>query len=94
MAFQRKGNSRGAVREYLAIARILDMQGDSKKALQMCRAAMRLDPDNPDEYRQPDGSFAPFETRTIRIDIADSLPQTDIVRSTRHGPGTSCVTSR
>jgi len=48
MAFQRKGNSRGAVREYLAIARILDMQGDSKKALQMCRAAMRLDPDNPD----------------------------------------------
>ena len=48
MAFQRQGNSRGAVREYLAIARILDMQGDSKKALQMCRAAMRLDPDNPD----------------------------------------------
>ncbi len=48
MAFQRQGNNRGAVREYLAIARILDMQGDSKKALQMCRAAMRLDPENQD----------------------------------------------
>lgn len=48
MIFQRKNNTKAAVREYLAIARTLAMQGESRKALQMCRAAMRLDPDNPD----------------------------------------------
>jgi tetratricopeptide (TPR) repeat protein len=48
MVFQRQNNVKGAVREYLAIARILQMQGEKNKALQMCRAAMRLDPDNPD----------------------------------------------
>lgn len=48
MIFQRKNNTKAAVREYLAIARTLAMQGENRKALQMCRAAMRLDPDNPD----------------------------------------------
>lgn len=48
MIFQRKNNIKGAVREYLAIARTLAMQGESKKAMQMCRAALRLDPENPD----------------------------------------------
>lgn len=46
--FQRQGNVKAAVRQYLAIARTLQMQGESQKALQMCRAAMRLDPDNED----------------------------------------------
>ncbi|MCZ7669265.1 MAG: hypothetical protein M5U34_19810 [Chloroflexi bacterium] len=32
------------MREYLAIARILQEQGDNKKGLQMCQAALRLDP--------------------------------------------------
>jgi tetratricopeptide (TPR) repeat protein len=48
MIFQRKNNTKAAVREYLAIARTLAMQGENRKALQMCRAAMRLDPDNAD----------------------------------------------
>ncbi len=48
MVFQRQNKIRDAVREYLAIARILQMQGDKKKAIQMCRAALRLDPDNED----------------------------------------------
>ena len=48
MVYQRQNNTRDAVREYLAIARILQMQGEDKKALQMCRAALRLDPDSPD----------------------------------------------
>jgi tetratricopeptide (TPR) repeat protein len=48
MVFQRQNNVKAAVREYLAIARILQMQGDKTKALQMCRAALRLDPENPD----------------------------------------------
>lgn len=48
MVFQRTGEVKKAVREYLAIARSLSMLGENKKALQMCRAALRLDPDNPD----------------------------------------------
>ncbi|MCA9962416.1 MAG: tetratricopeptide repeat protein, partial [Anaerolineales bacterium] len=46
--FQRRNNAKAAVREYLAIARILEMRGEKQKALQMCRAAMRIDPDNED----------------------------------------------
>lgn len=48
MMAQRQNNTRLAVREYLALARILQMQGEQQKALQMCRAAQRLDPQNPD----------------------------------------------
>lgn len=48
MVFQRLGRTRDAVREYLAIARILQMRGENKKALQMCEAALRLDPGNAD----------------------------------------------
>jgi tetratricopeptide (TPR) repeat protein len=48
MVFQRQDNVKAAVREYLAIARILQMRGETNKALQMCRAALRLDPGNED----------------------------------------------
>ncbi|MBK8903668.1 MAG: tetratricopeptide repeat protein [Anaerolineaceae bacterium] len=48
MVFQRLNRTRDAVREYLAIARILQMRGDKSKALQMCQAALRLDPGNED----------------------------------------------
>ncbi len=48
MVYQRQENIRDAVREYLAIARILQMRNEDKKALKMCRAALRLDPDSPD----------------------------------------------
>lgn len=48
MVFQRQGNVKAAVREYLAIARILQMRGDQERALQMCEAALRLDPENED----------------------------------------------
>ena len=48
MIFQRQNRLREAVREYLAIARILQERGDNPRALQMCRAALRLDPDNDD----------------------------------------------
>jgi tetratricopeptide (TPR) repeat protein len=54
MVYQRQNDVRSAVREYLAIARILQMQGNKKKALQMCRAALRLDPDNDDVLRALD----------------------------------------
>jgi tetratricopeptide (TPR) repeat protein len=48
MVFQRLNRTRDAVREYLAIARILQLRGENKKALQMCQAALRLDPGNED----------------------------------------------
>ncbi len=54
MIFQRQNKKRDAVREYLAIARILQTQGDKKKALQMCQAALRLDPDNKDVLKAVD----------------------------------------
>lgn len=48
MVHQRQDNVRAAVREYLAIARILQERGQDRQALQMCRAALRLDPENED----------------------------------------------
>lgn len=48
MVFQRQNKTREAVREYLAIARILQQQGANNKAIQMAKAAMRLDPTNAD----------------------------------------------
>lgn len=48
MIFQRQHLTKDAVREYLAIARILQERGNSRKALQMCQAAQRLDPENDD----------------------------------------------
>lgn len=48
MVFQRQHQLRDAVREYLAIARILQDRGNKHKALQMCQAALRLDPENED----------------------------------------------
>ena len=46
--FQKQGNVRAAIREYLAIARIFQGKGESNKALQTCQAALKLDPRNPD----------------------------------------------
>ena len=48
MVFQRQNKAKDAVRSYLAIARILQMRGDNNKALRMCQAALRLDPENED----------------------------------------------
>ncbi|MEM7422372.1 MAG: penicillin acylase family protein [Pseudomonadota bacterium] len=45
-----------------------------------------LNPDNPDQYLLPDGSWADFEERQIRIEISGDATETAIVRSTRHGP--------
>jgi tetratricopeptide (TPR) repeat protein len=46
--FHRRNDTKAAVREYLAIARILQQRGEKENALQMCRAALRLDPDSKD----------------------------------------------
>lgn len=45
----------------------------------------QLNPDAPDEYRTPEG-WERFETRRIRIDVADGPPVIEEVRTTRHGP--------
>jgi tetratricopeptide (TPR) repeat protein len=46
--YQRQGAMRNAIQEYLAIARILQGQGEKTKALQACQLALQLDPRNPD----------------------------------------------
>jgi tetratricopeptide (TPR) repeat protein len=46
--FQRQGNVRAAIREYLAIARIFQNRNENVKALQTCKAALKLDPRNAD----------------------------------------------
>jgi len=46
--YQRQGAVRNAIQEYLAIARILQSQGEKNKALQACQLALQLDPRNPD----------------------------------------------
>lgn len=46
--YQRLDMKKDAVRSYLAIARILQMQGELRNALRMCQAALRLDPKNED----------------------------------------------
>ena len=42
-------------------------------------------PDNPEEYRTPDG-WAPFETRREIIEIAGEAPVTITLRETANGP--------
>ena len=46
--YQRQGASRNAIQEYLAIAKILQMEGEQAKALQACQLALQLDPRNPE----------------------------------------------
>ena len=45
-----------------------------------------VNPDNPDEYLLPDGTWARFSERSIRIEVSGRLAETAIIRSTRHGP--------
>ncbi len=44
--YQRQGSVHNAIREYLAMARILNSQGVADKALQACQLALKLDPRN------------------------------------------------
>ncbi|MCA9918261.1 MAG: tetratricopeptide repeat protein [Anaerolineales bacterium] len=44
--YERQGSVHNAIREYLAIARILNAQGESANALQACQLALKLDPRN------------------------------------------------
>ncbi len=46
--YQRQGLSTNAVREYLALARIYNSKNQKQNALDMCQAALELDPRNPD----------------------------------------------
>lgn len=44
--YARQGAARNAIREYLAVARILQLQGQREPALRACEKALRLDPRN------------------------------------------------
>lgn len=79
MVFQRLNKTRDAVREYLAIARILQMRGENNKALQMCQAALRLDPGNDDVLtaveliRHGEAAFAEPEIETEEPEVMPGL---------------------
>ncbi|MFO7537530.1 MAG: tetratricopeptide repeat protein [Chloroflexota bacterium] len=44
--YERQGAIRNAIREYLAVARILQLQQENEHALRACQMALRLDPRN------------------------------------------------
>ncbi|MCP5097821.1 MAG: tetratricopeptide repeat protein [Chloroflexi bacterium] len=44
--YARQGSTLNAIREYLAIARILNEQGEREKAIQACQLGLKLDPRN------------------------------------------------
>jgi len=46
----------------------------------------RLNPENPEQYLLPDGNWANFSRRAIRIEVSDGTVVTETVRATRHGP--------
>ena len=46
----------------------------------------QVNPENPDQYARPDGTWAEFEKRTVRIAVSGEVARTEIVRATRHGP--------
>ncbi len=46
----------------------------------------RLNPENPEEYALPDGSWAPFETRQTIVTVKDGTPITLTLRWSRNGP--------
>jgi tetratricopeptide (TPR) repeat protein len=90
MVFQRQNLKRDAVREYLAIARILQMRGDNRKALKMCLAAQRLDPNNEDVQtaieliRYGEAAFAPDEEEEEVVETlsAEELAEADSLTET------------
>lgn len=79
MVFQRQHKLRDAVREYLAIARIVQDRGDKTKALQMCQAALRLDPGNEDALladrlirEGEEALFEPEESKDVPAFVGES----------------------
>jgi len=93
MVFQRQGDTRSAVREYLAIARILDQMGEPNKALYMCRAALNLDPENEDvrkavELIQRGAAYYEQEEVVVAEKPAPTIPEpvqedNDLARTVR-----------
>ena len=46
--YTQQGQVRAAIRAYLAVARLYQARGEGERAVQTCRAALNLDPRNPD----------------------------------------------
>jgi tetratricopeptide (TPR) repeat protein len=47
LTYERTGQRKSAIRQYLAIAEIFQGQGDTQRAIQACQRALRLDRNNP-----------------------------------------------
>ena len=87
--FHRRNETKAAVREYLAIARILQMRGEQNNALKMCRAALRLDPDSKDVMtaieliRFGEEAFADEEEEIEEVPEPEPEPDDDITSAVR-----------
>ncbi len=88
MVFQRQNKTKDAVRSYLAIARILQMRGDNTKALRMCQAALRLDPENEDVLMAVDliqrgeaGYHEEEEAAEVEIESTDDLSAEELAEA-------------
>lgn len=81
-AYQKNGQTKAAIQEYLAMARILQAQGDAQKALQTCQVALGLDPRDPDVLTAIEllrqGELLPMD------DTEGAAPLPDLVTA---GPG-------
>ena len=93
--YQRQNQIKEAVREYLAIARILQNEGRLKQALRMCQAALRLDPDNEDvrtavnlirkgaEAFEAEETEAAEETAAVEVSAAEQAEADELTKTVR-----------
>lgn len=77
--YQRQGKVKPAIREYLAIARILQLRGEKEKALQMCYAALRLEPESLEVQTAIDlvkyGEEAFREPDQVEVESEETAPE-------------------
>lgn len=79
--YTQQGQVRAAIRSYLAVARLYQARGEDERAMQTCRAALNLDPRNPDVLtaiemiQHGEAIFAEEEAGPIQA-LGDELSET------------------
>lgn len=79
--YTQQGQVRAAIRAYLAVARLYQARGEDERAMQTCRAALNLDPRNPDVLtaiemiQHGEAIFAEEEAEPVQS-LGDELSET------------------
>jgi tetratricopeptide (TPR) repeat protein len=93
--YTEQGQVRPAIRSYLAVARLYQANGDQERALRTCRAALNLDPRNPDlltaieMIQHGEEIFAPSEMAPIPSldsDLQDAMEAAGALDEEEAGP--------